>query len=95
MRGALERTSTPSLFAYLAGADAFVWLCALPFDLYCRTALACHGLNGLGLAFTLVANAAFAALMISALAVSGELVYRGSFSRRGGLFRFPLRSKAD
>lgn len=95
MRGALQRTPTASLLFYVVGVDAFVWLCAFPFELYCRTMVAGHTTSDGFLGAILLANALILILMLSAMAGGGELVRRGSFRGRAALIRLLFRSDPD
>jgi hypothetical protein len=77
MRAVLQGISTTYLAAYVAVADATVWLAALPFELYCKSLLAHHDPGTLVLVLILVINALLVALMASAVLATAELVRRG------------------
>ena len=75
-----ERIPTRYLSLYVVLADVFVWSAALPFELYCRTAVATHQRDPLFLILLLLVNAALGAFVILSVGATSELVRRG-FSR--------------
>jgi|GEM_PF-4851877 len=77
MRAALQRISSVYLAAYVAVADATLWLAALPFEFYCRTILAQHRAHAPFLLLILALNALFVVLILAAVAATSELIRRG------------------
>jgi hypothetical protein len=77
MRLTLQRIPSGILALYVAVIDTTIWLGALPFELYCKT-IVTHGHPGTpALIGILLANALLLGLMLSAVAVTCELVRRG------------------
>jgi hypothetical protein len=77
MRAVLQRISSIHLAAYVAVADATLWLAAFPFELYCKTLLAQHRAHAPFLLLILAVNTLLIGLMIAAVAATGELIRRG------------------
>ena len=73
-----ERIPTRYLSLYAVLADVFVWLGALPFEVYCRAAVATHQHDPLFLILLLFANATMAVFVIATVAATGEFVRRVS-----------------
>ena len=77
MRAALARFSSTYLVAYVAAADATLWLAAFPFLLYCRDLLAQQRVAIPFMLLILVINILLLGLMGSAVVATGELIRRG------------------
>jgi hypothetical protein len=77
MRALLGRIRSPYLAAYVALTDVLLWTAALPFELYCRSAIVQRQSDTGFLLLVLLANVVLLALIGAAAFALGELMRRG------------------